>query len=380
MRSDSVRRAGGIVLIWLVYVVAIEAIARAVHRDSAMFAENGPLHGFLADLSPAPPLARWDSVWFYHIAEQGYHGRAPASRHAPGFLPLYPLAMRATTACLGGELFTAGLWVSRLSLLAAMFLLSAHARHAETNDAGWPAIFALLAFPSAFVLVSVYSESLFLATALASFVLAERKRYWPAALAAFLAGLTRIHAVALVPALFALGWTQWRRDRSLSAFAPAAGGMGAWLLLCSYFAAQFDDPWRYFTAKREHWRIGLSSPWTTIDNALQRIDNALAQADLGSLTVLLELPCLYLLALASAVLAVERRWHASAYVALGAALTLFSGSTWGLPRFALLLFPTFILIARLHRRPAAWYVYLLVGSLLQACALVNYVNFRSPAP
>ncbi|MEX0711649.1 MAG: hypothetical protein WD278_04830 [Pirellulales bacterium] len=361
-------------------MVAIETIARAVNRDPAMSQSSGPLHGFLPDLSAAPPLARWDSVWFYHIAEQGYHGQTPASRHAPGFLPLYPLAMRATAACLGIDLFTAGLWVSRLSLLVAMLLLSAHARHTGADGAGWAAIFALLAFPSAFILVSVYSESLFLATALASFVFAERKQYWPAALAAFLAGLTRIHAVALAPALFVLGWSQWRRDRSLSAFAPAAGGMAAWLVLCSYFAAQFDDPWRYFSAKREHWRIGLSSPSTTIDNALQRIDNALAQADLGSLTVLLELPCLYVLGLASVVLAVERRWHASAYVALGAALTLLSGSTWGLPRFALLLFPTFVLIASLHRRPAAWYVYLLVGSLLQACALVNYVNFRSPAP
>ncbi|MGH7135987.1 MAG: hypothetical protein ACREHD_09620, partial [Pirellulales bacterium] len=68
------------------------------------------------------------------------------------------------------------------------------------------------------------------------------------------------------------------------------------------------------------------------------------------------------------------------YLLFGLAVSLVSGSFWGLPRFTLALFPVFIVVAGLRRHRIAWYTYLSAALALQACLLVNYVNFGAPAP
>ena len=102
----------------------------------------------------APPLARWDSFWYYNIARYGYAGDFEESQYSGGFLPLYPWAMRVVHRLTGMELFTAGLWISRLSLLAALLLLGTYARQLPVGGSPQHVAAAYLAFPSAFILVS----------------------------------------------------------------------------------------------------------------------------------------------------------------------------------------------------------------------------------
>jgi len=244
-------------------------------------------------------------------------------------------------------------------------------------------VVALLAFPSAYLLVSVYAEATFLALALAAWMLAQRRWYVLAAVPAFLAGITRMHAVALAPGLFVLGLTQWwperRRPAALAAFVPAVGvtaGLGA---LAGYFQHVAHDPLLYFHRKVFFGSVtgGPSVAWTS---SLRNFRDALDLHTFGAMYTLLEIPCALVLVIAAGALASVRRYGEAVYLLCGLGLSLAAGSLWGIPRYALFLFPLFLLAIRPSRRPAMWHGYLVASVLIQACLLVNYVSLRPPAP
>jgi hypothetical protein len=376
--SEFIRSRYKIFLVCALYIVSVEAIAHAVARGAAP--RNVPLllHGFLTDLSEAPPLARWDSIWYYGIAVRGYSGNP----HSPGFLPLYPVLMRLAARGLALDPFTAGLWISRAATLVALLLLAEYSRTQEPEGTpSLPPVLALLAFPSAFILISVYSESLFLATSLAAFVFARGERPWAAAVAAFAAGLTRIHGLALLPALLLLGCSQWRTGkRPLAAFAPALGVGAAYVCLAAYFALAFGNPLVYFVAKRDGFDTPFKLPWDSMPRSIERFNMALDREGLEALCVGLEIPCLWFLVICILLLCDRRRWPEALFVAGGVTMSLFTGSLWGLPRFVLSVFPVFPVLAALHRHKALWWLFLLCGVQLQFACLVQYVKFGLPAP
>lgn len=404
VRGEAASKLLGIIALWLAYVVIVEGIASMVINDKSQILGEGIAHPALreqfqaaengsSNVAPVAPMARWDSFWFHDIATQGYTGASLEHNAWPmntaktgrrlGFLPLYPLAMRIGKEVFSVDLFTAGLWVSRASLLLALVMLMLYGQPAGANeDDGWGPLVATLAFPSAFILVSVYTESLFLAMVLSSFVLTNRGWYRSAAAAAFLAGLTRSNGLALVPALLILGWMKWRQgQRSPWVFVPALGVTAAYGLLAAYYAWEFGDPVAYLTAKREAWETHLCMPWTSLDVGMTRLQQALEAHDLGSMYIYLELPCVFLIIGSTALLIVHRLWAEATFVAASAMMTLVSGTLWGLPRLTILLFPVFVLLGRLHRNhKVLWYLYLLLSVLAQVCVLVNYVNFRNPPP
>ncbi|MGH7194590.1 MAG: mannosyltransferase family protein, partial [Candidatus Saccharimonadales bacterium] len=352
---------GGIVLLWAAYVAAVQAVACAAARDmpAGSLPSRGHylLHGFVDDLTSAPALARWDSIWFYGIAREGYTGAGPDSRHTPAFLPLYPLAMRLSGDLIGADYFRGGVWVSRLALLAALCLLAVYVRETQPRATPvWPVLAALLAFPSAFILAAVYSESLFLALTLAAFVLAHRRRHALAAGFVLLASLTRIQGLALIPGFAVLAVGDWRDGRrSVFSFAPAAAGAMAYAAMAAACWAAFGDPFYHFAVKRELWHQGFTSPLLTLDQAITTSSTALDQGGSGSLYTILQLPCVYLAIFAGVVLAFEpgrRPWPELTFLAGCLAMSLFGGALDGMPRFMLVLFPVFVALGRLHARPA----------------------------
>lgn len=401
MRGAVATNLLGIVALWLGYIIIIESVASIVMNDESQILGQGvglpalreKIEAARDNNSNVPPLARWDSFWFYDIAAGGYTG--PSSEHNAwpidaakrqrrlGFLPLYPLAMRLVTAGLSTDFFTAGLWVSRTSLLLTLVMLMLYQRPAERDqDDRWEPLVAMLAFPSAFVLVSVYTESLFLAMVLSSFVLADRGWYLSGAVAAFFAGLTRSNGLALIPALLIVGYMKWRQgQRSAWPFAPALGGVAAYGLLAIYYTWRFGDPVAYLTAKREIWGVHLAPPWTSLDVGITRFQHALTAHDLQSVYVYLELPCVYLIIGSCVLLILCRLWAEATFVAASSMMTFVSGTLWGLPRLTIFLFPIFVLLGKLHRNHRVlWYLFLLLAVFAQACLLLNYVNFRDPPP
>ena len=116
--------------------------------------------------------ARWDSDWFLRIAEHGY---SLAVEHAR-VLPALSRDRRGARPHPGG---TTTSWLESPIALAACARLvrapPARSRSTLLGEAGARrAVLYLAMFPTSLYLGAVYSESLFLALALATFVLAER--------------------------------------------------------------------------------------------------------------------------------------------------------------------------------------------------------------
>lgn len=132
-------------------------------------------------------FAHFDGIHYLRIAERGY-----ADWGSQAFFPLYPLLIRLVTPLTGSPL-TAGLLISWLSL--ALAVVGIRRLFPERSKLFW----LILAFPTAFFFLTIYTESLFFALSIWFFVALKEKRFW---LAAFLAGLAS--ATRLVGAFLAI--------------------------------------------------------------------------------------------------------------------------------------------------------------------------------
>ncbi len=232
-----------IVLLWLAWVVIVigfQALATArfqpqwpdraqewtVTATRAGFYQVG--HPYLLEPFMNAQVA-WDSEYYLAIAIGGYdnpqvphlsiYGVTPPSQEPPSsfltggtpsyalsyaFLPFYPWVIwlvawpfklflnPIAAATLGGVL------VSALGALAGMLALYDLTRNTLDEDGALRAVFYMLIFPTAFFMVQVYTEGLFVGLAFSCLAMLKRGHWLPAALLGAAAALTRAVGVALV--------------------------------------------------------------------------------------------------------------------------------------------------------------------------------------
>lgn len=146
----------------------------------------------LAD-SPKPltleqGLLSWDADWYRSIADQGYEG---APDLAIRFFPALPLLGRWGSWLTGGRSDISLVVITSVVSLAAGAALFELARTELGDIVAGRAVWVFALFPTAFVLVAPYTESL-LVFFTCVFALAIGQRRWPLALlAGLLAGLSR---------------------------------------------------------------------------------------------------------------------------------------------------------------------------------------------
>jgi Mannosyltransferase (PIG-V) len=320
--------------------------------------------------------ARWDSDFFLRIAEDGY------DRASAAFFPLYPAVVGVLGRVLLGHYVLAGVMVSLAAALAAFVLLYRLAEPRLGADGARRAVLYLALFPASLFLQAVYSESLFLTLVLAAFLLAERRRFGGAGVAAGLALLTRPAGLALLPPLALLAWRSPERGRALASLGIAPALFGAFPLV---LWAQVGDPWAFLDAQ-ERWHRHLSpagplggiwegirvvfegdtpSGATPIHAAAVNAQGLVALAVFAALTVV-----------------VWRRFGApyGLFAALSLALPLSVPSDrWpllSLPRFGLVVFPFFLALAALGGRPHVHAAILGCSALLLGVAVTQWALWQ----
>ncbi|MGH7416720.1 MAG: glycosyltransferase family 39 protein, partial [Candidatus Rokuibacteriota bacterium] len=161
---------------------------------------------------------RWDGPHYLDVAVWGY------MEHDPGlsptysqrfdldlfivFYPLYPWLTAALNWVVHEPLVSA-LAVTALASVFVAPLLYRLVRIEEGEGVALRAAWFLLIFPTAFFLHIGYTEALFLALALGSFLAARTDRWWLAGALGGLAALTRVNGLILIPALLVEAATQW---------------------------------------------------------------------------------------------------------------------------------------------------------------------------
>ena len=335
--------------------------------------------------------ARWDSGWFVAIARDGYVN----PEESTAFFPLYPGLLKVVGAILGGHYVLAGLLVSLAAGTGAVLLLHRLTRELLDDDAADRAVLYVCLFPMSIFLLAVYSEALYLLLSVATFLLALRGRFLAAGLVAGLALLTRTSAVALLPALAVLAWqTSDGRARRLASLA-VAGAVGTlwplWLWL------RLDDPLLFVRAQSsESWGRNLSpagplgglwhaaeAGWAAIRQLIEGPGGRVYWAHATDTTpmhvaaVNLELLAYLVLFLGLAIVVWRRLGPAfGAFVAASLALPLSAPTDdWpllSLPRFGLGIFPIFIALALLGRRPRLHVAILCISALLLGVTIVRW--------
>jgi hypothetical protein len=342
--------------------------------------------GFVTDV-----WARWDSVWFLRIAEDGY---ARTEEAAAAFYPLYPALVAVLEPVLLGHAVLAGILVSLAACLASFVLLHRLAEPRLGRDGAGRAVLYLALFPTALFLQAVYSESLFLALALAAFLLAERGRFAWAGGAAGLAMLTRPVGIALLPALALLAW---RRDPGRLPHLLAAPAVFAAYPL--YLWWKLGDPWAFARAQ-DFWNRhlswagplggvwdGLRAGWAGARQLASGSDEtvywtAVMDADPDRVAMLNLQALVFLILLVSLTIYSWRLFGApfGLFAAIGLAIPLSVPSErWpllSLPRFGLVLFPVFLALAVAGARPRAHAAIVGVSALMLGVAVAQWATWQ----
>lgn len=288
---------------------------------------------------------QWDSGWYVGLASTGYPIREVldySKQEAFVFFPLYPALMRILSDLAVRDWFLAGLIVSNVCLLGAALILYRLARLDEDEATALNAITYLFAFPATFLLSAVLTESLYLCLALGSFYAARRGRWALAGAIGSLAALTRpIGVLILIPLLIEYAATARAGPRLVR---PAI----LWLLLVpaglgAYAAYNFrltGDAlafWHFQGA----WERTPANPFVILPAI---VENPFSDKTFWLASALLGLILL---------VAVWRSLRPSyaVFAAIGVLIPL-SAQLDSIPRYLVVVFPFYIVLARLHRRPA----------------------------
>jgi hypothetical protein len=294
---------------------------------------------------------RWDAEHYIGIATNGYSGTEPA------FFPLYPMLIAGIGVFTNNHLI-AGLLVSNAASLFALLYLYKLVEHEFNRQVAHRTIFYVSIFPTAIFFSAVYTESLFLFLSVASLYYVRERRWLLAGLFGAFASLTRVEGVLLaVPfviewmvALYeARGdWYKWPVDTILR---PLVGvcviplGLASYML---YLWVLSGDPLR-FSHVQAHWGRYLAPPWVSIVHAIHIITGPYAPQTIVNQA--LELA--FTLLMIGALLLGWRRLRVSyiAYMAVSILVPMSTSSLMSMQRFALVLFPMFVLFGLWGAKP-----------------------------
>ncbi len=373
--TDTDRRLIG--LTWLVKlgVLLVGAIAYVSFRNGVIDEPGDLLRMW----------SRWDAPHYLDLVVFGYRDGDSSGLVGPHgyrsiypddlalyivFFPLFPWLATVVNVLVGDPLVSAFVVTTVASMFVAPLLYRLVLYDAEPAVAMRAAWFMLI-FPTAYFLHIGYTEALFMALVLGSFLAARTERWWLAGLLGGLAALTRVNGLILIPALAAEALMQWLKrppeDRRLRAEWLAIGlvavGFGVYLGLNQVV---YGEPFAFLVPQKQHWFKSLAWPWDGIEGVIgwleaTKPDNVLMQGAMELLFIVIGL-----VGTVHAALRFRTSWFA--WMAGNWLLFVSTSFVMSTPRYALTLFPLYVSLAVASRRTA-------VLVLISAVSLAGFIYF-----
>ena len=320
--------------------------------------------------------ARWDAGWYMQIAKNGYTFIA-GQQSSTAFFPLYPLLMRAVHVVVPGSsdasYILCGLIVANAALLIGLYFLTKLVQLDFGQRVASRTVLMVLIFPTTLFFSAVYTESLFLATTVASFYYARVNRWWLAGALAGCSALTRSPGVLLgLPLLIEYLAQRKFRLREIRADVLALGFIPAALALhIAYLGWAFDNPLAIQDAQSAWGRpSGLSWPWV---GYVDYFNNPAVHSGGNSLiNVLFALAFVGL----SIVALVRVRLSYGIFALSCYALVTAWGNLGSVPRYILSAFPIFMVLALAERNWIFRNIYRPVALGLAAFTMALFACWR----
>lgn len=207
------------------------------------------------------PAARWDSVWYLDIANDGYGDGGDRA----AFFPLYPFLVKVLGWLCGSPLIAA-IALSLVAFLGGMAVLHRLATIELGPEAARWSVYALALFPGSLWFSAAYSESLFLMVSVGAVLAARVERWWLAGLLGALGAATRSAGLLLVVPLALLWWDAHRaaparvRWPSLAWVGVVPLGLAAYVAYLAATGAPADAPF----SSQDTWHRALRGPWAGV--------------------------------------------------------------------------------------------------------------------
>jgi Mannosyltransferase (PIG-V) len=307
--------------------------------------------GALIFEKPLPPESwlglwqQWDAPSFLDIAQHGYPGGPGEREHLVAQLPFYPLTIWITHLLIPNW-HAAAVVVSNICTTAALAYFFLLVQMDFDVAIARRAVLFCAIFPTAYFLHIAYSEGVFLLLTVAAVFYARRSQWLVAAVLASFATATRLPGAAVLPALVVeylhqrnFRWRAIRADAAFLALIPLGAAAYLWI---NYRG--FGDPFHFFAVQKELSAASVGWPLPSVLDNWDGIRHASADKRLmlygGPLVAFIFTTIM--LAVAPFVL----RPSYFVYSLFSWIVIFFNNFPISSPRFVLMVFPVFILIAR----------------------------------
>jgi Gpi18-like mannosyltransferase len=215
-------------------------------------------------------VSRWDADNYLKIAEFGYASSGKDIFRIV-FFPLYPALIALFTVVFRNYVLSA-LIISGLASLALGLAFRELVRLDYSEKTAQFAVLFLFIFPTSHFLHMPYTESLFLALAVGCFLAARKRNWMIVGILGALACLTRVNGLILIPALLFEVWEEYREtklfNRSWLFLALVPIGFAGYLAV-NYFVT--GDPLMFMTIQRNNFGRHFEVPWSGLKGAYDKM-------------------------------------------------------------------------------------------------------------
>ena len=238
----------------------------------------------------------------------------------------------------------------------------------------------LLIFPTSFFFGSFYTESVFLALVVWSLYLVRKRKWIESGILALISSATRVVGMVMLPVLAIEVWLQRNRYKGKKLFKPTIAvllvplGLGVYMY---FLNKQTGDPLEFFNS------VGIYGEQRTAGLILlpqvfyRYIFKVLPSVNYSFLPIsfvtVLEFVTAVWLVVVSIIAFFKLRLSWAVYLALAFLIPTLSGSFSSLPRYALVLFPAFLVtalyVSRLNKLGKAVILLILTFGLYLATSL-----------
>ncbi len=330
---------------------------------------NGVPWSALPDQPLLDVWVKWDSGWYANIALTGYNFSIERASNI-AFLPLYPIAIKGLSL-LVGNVWISGILVANAAFLGSLIVLFKLTQLKFGLPAAERTVLYISAFPSAFFLLSMYSESIYLLTVLLTFYLWERNKGWPAGMVGGLAAVARPMGILLFLSGAARKLIEERRlgnrvvswDSLSLLLIPTALGI---FLVYSY--AAFGEPLAFLKSRDVGWGEPLSLlPLSHRELFATLMDGTAFSGGLQRLRLLDAASAVVFLAMVVPIF--RRLGSAYGIYALGSVVMPLIVTLDGLTRYVLVIFPAFMILGSWSpKKPVVLPVLVLSATLMALLA------------
>ncbi len=187
-------------VIWRVILFAISLIAPFVLSYHPSFPYSDQILPFYSVPQWIYSWANFDGVHYLTIAEKGYVGTASVQ----AFFPLFPYVILHSLklyAIFPINILKTGLFLTNFFAYLLIIVTFSYVKKIKNTKTAWMVVAFLVCFPTSFFLGAFYTESLFLTLVISAFYAAEKRWWFIAAICVALASADRVVGIFLIPAL-----------------------------------------------------------------------------------------------------------------------------------------------------------------------------------